>query len=1637
MAEDGGEVQVRLSQEGGDAVIAKLQELVDALEKAGEAAKETSGNTEKMGSSLETIASATVWGAIAGGVTAVMELGAAFSETIGKVIDFAKQSIEAASAAEQWAIQLEVLNDRAMGFDAAMEQATRTLDGLRGMSSNVSSTGDLERTFQRLTLLIGGTDRSLMDLTQRMTLFAEASGVSADQLMRVIQMAERTGTLPMRGQMAVASMQLEKAGISGADIKRAADEGGDALQKLTDKIQLTSEQTSFLQNSWANLEGGFGRASEGILELIGEALEPLKVALYDITKWLSSDDTKAAIRSFTSYFHDELQKTIGDVKAIIENMDYLGRSWALTKNFMFNTGPGSVSFGQWLTQKEQLKADHASRMGGIEDFGDVTGGSSSAAEGDVGSTHTPYKPEGRANIDSMTEALQKLWDKADEQHTLSGLTGIDEKIAQTNIRLKDENAQLEKAFNTAAQAGAYGAAGGPDWIEARNITDTKEAENRATAAANIQKIQDAANLKLLEAQRKQQDEELKLEEQYQNELARLNDTGGQTILDQIGQKYDRQIDALRKGEQKVEDQLNAARARQEEIMAAKTATLLPLEALGLLPPGTVDAITQEQQQKISAYDDRIRALQTALGRDIMSIEEKKNLDIDTERQKELGNWGAYYDDLQRKAYASGENMFVAAQANIKKVAADSYAAAQTVADGWNAAGLKIFATMTSMGQDVAVAVDSIWTNLSNSFSTGFLDIMEGKVSSLKDVLKSLWDSILKDFADMMAKMLERWLITGEAMGNGTGNGGILGGLFGGSAGTSGGGFGSIAQTVFNPRTGTYTTSVPGTYGGGAYNDTGVIAGQGFASPGQTNMSYETAGNTSFEGGAGGAAAGGASWGAIAGGAALGAGLFSTTGGSGATAAMGSIGGAALGGGLTAIGGALLSGVAVPVVGWIAAAVGAILIAAAAIFKPNTEAHVYGNKGNLAPIGSSISGSVIDMFDTTGAPGRNEFGLSVQNYVRNYLNSTKFDVHAGSAEDVAADWKTLTSSVIPTEMLKMLMGMQKTGGAGVAGIEGASTYGFAGWDKDAPLAKMLTGLGFSVDTITQIANTIDNYSADPQKFLDYLNALVGVVVGLHTATGNLGMSAAQIEADVRGQANQSAVEGFAKSGAELTAQAKELANYTGADQVAKAQELLKLVNQRWADEEAEVKKEIDLADQLHTSIQATIKQLSDALTTALQVIGGANPTDVAVKGNLSQLFGGGGSYASTQAPGPGVGSGVFGLWGKIQDASLDELPALAQEAQQLITSTFQLLIQQLQQIAGLEKQNATLQQEFGSGFAAIYAAAAKLNAPVNDFTSGLESLGQMSSLYTDALAQAQAGNTQAELDDITQIQNAAAARYQFEIQEIGRIQQYIENIGQSVAQQEFGFQYDVAGKTGGNKAQAQLLLDRIREQLGQIGSTTNVTDLNALTSQIQQEAGQYWGLSDKSEATMLLLNQLLDQMRSDATAQAHRLEIALQADNTSIQALLRNTGTLLATAEEKDTTALNDLTTTLKALDALVKDKLHVSLQAIVDTNGPLNAALQADIPLFTHAGDALDAIGNPTTGSATHLHGKFQELSLALDDTIPKIRQLGGGGGNGGSGGTTPPPAGTPSTTPVKRTGDSVLTVIQNNPSSVQVRVGM
>jgi hypothetical protein len=498
---------------------------------------------------------------------------------------------------------------------------------------------------------------------------------------------------------------------------------------------------------------------------------------------------------------------------------------------------------------------------------------------------------------------------------------------------------------------------------------------------------------------------------------------------------------------------------------------------------------------------------------------------------------------------------------LKDQADEIVAANGGMVNGLQAGWLRYRTTVATMTESAAEFATNTFASISRGFETGIYDVISGKAKDLGDVLKGIWDDVLKGFARLVSQMVERWLWGGEAMKAG----GVLGAIL----------------------------------------PSGGLTASGTArDPMQGNV--DANGNLYGAGGGG-----GAGWAGYLGAGAAGYGIGSMIGGGGTGNMIGgAIGG--IGGMLAGSGGALLGlklGVLAGPVGMIVGAiVGAII---GGLFNKSTEMDV-GTVGNeflakgvakdksgeaiLDTVGP-LQGNIGNMFRAAGQPS--QMGL-VSKMFQEYLANMNFSSHAGSNEDLTNNVRQLITGQIPRELMHAMFGQKGEikPGDNAFGTTGTSSNwsavdllgqpGPKGSTQSAPLVQLFRDLGFTLPKIQELADMIDVKT--PEELTSYFQTLIGVVVAAKDLGAKMNQDRAGIYADIEKARTEAPQVGFQKSADAIKSQLQEVGLYTGDEKLKKAQEALQAVQNLRDAEYAAIVRIKDVQDKLTASLDSQIATL---------------------------------------------------------------------------------------------------------------------------------------------------------------------------------------------------------------------------------------------------------------------------------------------------------------------------------------------------------------------------------------------------------------------------------------------------------------
>jgi uncharacterized coiled-coil protein SlyX len=1524
------DVQVKLSTVGSDQLSANLKNVQGVAQGLADNLNTADGSTKRLSASFrQTDADGNKF------AVTIRDLGQAHGKYVSVADQLTNSLLRMATAFEAFRIVKDLTGDlfaavkahedetvtlaatmaATNGWANSMVFATGVLEKLKETGALVGgTTAQMVDTFTLLKRTFGGTSDDAALLTEKLALLARQYGTTADTLATRLASASITGRPITRG---VPGIALASTGIDYPELTlmKAA---GQAMEYLNAKIAEDPELVAQLKNNWSYLTAEFAKNKETALEMIGQGLEPLKGSLRELNDTLSSSESQ-------------------------ESFDKLGRNLAvLTGQLKSLFAPGGMQESEhWYTEFLDKAIAFFSTLILIWKTG----------------------------LDSVTNVAASVWDLITNPLKYLGAGGGDAMKAELT-RILDEQlnifkkgaAKAKEIWNTAfggAQdedlaSGKYIGLGDPvqkktKAAPGRPVDLSKLAEEQIKAANAVQDAWDKAYIATL--------------------------TGLDKQLAEVDFATQHEIDAFAKTSTSWDQMVNFTVARTAEGEAKKQALILAgtekqleeaqkyytaLAALG--KKSSDDAIQQiEEQLTVSmaqadkeyeagkvaaakAFTDKetlnaalvtlAQAHAVKIGNLLVDAAQKEVLLLDQRR----GDWAAYYQDLMNMADAAGDHTYATAHSILEKTATEAYANADTMAKGYAAGFLKIRASLRSFGQDVSDTMTTLWADLGNAFDTGFYDVLSGKLSSIGDVLKSLWDSILKDFSKMLSQMLQRWLITGDAMGNGQGKGGILGGLLGAAAGA---GTQYDANGATSTQYGDYSSGAPPTV---TSDNAKTIAAIGYAAAAIVLVatvirdSKQTTGEASYKS----VDLGQQNYGGSAN---FGADVAPFLTVAVATAAAT---------GWTGYG--LIAAIVIAIVGVIVAGIESII-------NGPQEGHVkIAIAQALSGADGAIGGFVNQILDATtnyvGQLALKAVGPEgVSGYVSAYkkafsaaLGSATFDIHAGSAADMQADIKAFFEAVLPKLALQAAFGQVGFGPPGSSNMPGGAaglnwntnngTMDAQGnwikhqlYDPSAPIPMMLAGLGFTADAIGSIAQKLAD-TTDIKAFSTWLQDLVGLVVDFGDLATQFGRTTQQWFDFIHTAASQQGTAaGFADAVAHLTAGGELLATVFGDDRVAAAKALVTEGQTLLQNEAQALAGILNFIDQIATATAATIQNYQDKLLT---------PADLEAANRARAVAD---TAAITTAANP---RDVAAAW----NAVVKDLSAV-----------LDTIVARIQAIQALQQSYADFRTTMATNAGPQFA-----TDPTAWLLANQSSINAITTTLATATGDAAISGARTLLQLVTE-------RYNNELAMLQRVKAAIVAVDAQVASSIQQLQLQGMGSVQNGQwvpdthGQGDAMWAMVHTLEGQLGTAATPEAANRIWNQITSLLGQL-AAQPQDPAHYAESRRILEQEWTHAgeifDTRMAAVQHTIETDLAGIGDQLRAGETALAAAL---TAAQGDFTTQiglLTAASASATTALTGFADGLTTQMGLLVGAIQTWIEMFTHPDNWQRRVVSPGTGGASH-----------------------------------------------------------------------
>lgn len=444
-------------------------------------------------------------------------------------------------------------------------------------------------------------------------------------------------------------------------------------------------------------------------------------------------------------------------------------------------------------------------------------------------------------------------------------------------------------------------------------------------------------------------------------------------------------------------------------------------------------------------------------------------------------------------------------------------------------------------------VKGVWGSMAGGIDQFFGDAFTGKGVDLQKTFEGIFGGIQKGFANMVSDMVQRWATGKQSLSDGI----------------------MALEDTLHPFQGSG-------FGATAGNAVlGGVAGYGFGS-----MVGSVSGAPGWQTGA-------------------------QTGG-------------ALGGAI----GSIIPGVGTVIGMVVGAIIGGII---GVIAAPNTEKHV------SAAFSEMLSNSTTNAFAAAGRKvlesqqnwmvglfemGGKAAGLSASELTKAYSDSVKKLLAGGHAEISAGDnadiEKGLTRFLqenLPRLSLQAAFGQTGFGPHGnrdeVGGQGGldwwvnwmdseGNTITQKLYDPEAPIPKMLAGLGFTSKKISELATQLT--SDNPEEFKKRLENLVGLVVDIDKAVASYAGGRVGIEAELDKRAGQTTTSYFSQTAQDIVDAASAMDALTGDEALARARQIANASNQRYEEELQAIQRIRDLAKSISESIASQREDLQVRLMT---------------------------------------------------------------------------------------------------------------------------------------------------------------------------------------------------------------------------------------------------------------------------------------------------------------------------------------------------------------------------------------------------------------------------------------------------------
>lgn len=596
-------------------------------------------------------------------------------------------------------------------------------------------------------------------------------------------------------------------------------------------------------------------------------------------------------------------------------------------------------------------------------------------------------------------------------------------------------------------------------------------------------------------------------------------------------------------------------------------------------------------------------------------------------------------------------------------------------------------------------------------------------------------------------------------------------------------------------------------------------------------------------------------------------------------------------------------------------------------------NIIGMMGDLAAL---TGGSVKDATDQT------------RKVINDWLKGRKYEVHAGSQEDIDKDFERLLGEVVPSEMLKQLFGFsikpyEPT--TELPGIRGVGNFHMGNIDegKEGPLFEMLETLGFARDRIVEIGQQIDARPAE--EFIQWLNRLVGVAATSKKLFAEMGKSFADLDAEWSEKEEAGAKGAFTERATAIADAFAAIENFSGDDQLKRMEEAQQGAAEFWNDVLDYVAQLREAMNQMSAGIQDQRQKMRDFL----------NPL--------------GADETASNAWGE-----VQGVWGTLANATDPaEVEKAVAEAQAAIDKVFSVMAERI------NRGKALLEKLGGLGSISDELAREGIEA-VDPLRAWGREMADMQRKVEDASRQ----SGLAQIQTLEEVGASAEEMYRNLKGFLADIASTSASINKSIDSQiwELGVgEMDPQGQAGAITA-------RIKELQDQLALATSPAEIAAITSEIQSLTGRYVGTfgqddPNRQEAVAWAQEQL-ERARGLAQEQLDILKAQGEAYAKQLEGTITTVTGLLETNISDAATTIGQLSHTLNELDRVMRETMERLGDSILETGEAIRLALEAATLLFTTSIDAASgAIGGGGTGGG----------GGAKDPLVPQLSRAGASAG--------------------------------------------